>query len=102
MSVAGWRLIGFLGGAMAGVLAAIVLVILYYDVLAIGGHGGDGLSGAATFIVLAPALALLGGIGGAFWLGRRAKGGAGGMGWVLIALLLLLAVFVVFGPMLAL
>jgi hypothetical protein len=102
MPVAGWRLIGFLGGAMAGVLATILLLILYYDVLAIEGHGGDGLSGAATFMVLAPLLALLGGIGGALWLGRRAKGGAAGMGWIILALLLIFAVFVVLGPMLAL
>ena len=102
MSVAGWRLIGFLGGAMAGILATILLVILYYDVLRIEGHGGDGLSGAAAFIVVAPVLALAGAIAGAFWLGRRAKDGARHMGWIVLALILIFAIFVVLGPMLAL
>lgn len=94
----GRALIGFVLGALAGLLAALLFVFLWYDVLAIGDHGADGLSGAATGMMLAPALALAGGLAGAFWLGRSAGSRRGGLTIALLALLLIVVILLILGP----
>lgn len=95
----GLGLLGFLAGAMAGLLAALLAMILWYDVLGGGDHGGDGLSGMATFMALAPLLGLAGGIGGAFWLGRSAGTGGKSVTIALLVVLLIFAAFFTLGPM---
>jgi hypothetical protein len=75
MRTAGSALLGFLGGAAAGLVGAVLFLFLWFDVLGIGDHGGDGMSGMAAGLVLLPAMALAVGIGGAVWLGRKAAGG---------------------------
>ena len=96
MRVAGFGLLGFLVGAIAGLVAALLLVFLIYDVLGVGqGQGGDGLSGFASFMVFGPLGALAGGVGGAIWFARRA-GSGGSTTPMLIALVLMLGLFVLF------
>lgn len=94
MRVAGFALLGFLIGAMVGVLAALLLVILWYDLIAADSPGGDGLSGLATFMVAAPLLALAGGAIGAIRLGKSAGTGTKSSAPVVIAFALVLLVFV--------
>ncbi len=69
-----FALIGFVVGALAGIMAAFLAVLLWYDVLGIGDHG-DGLSGFASFMALSLIFGLGGGAIGAFLIGRRANGG---------------------------
>ena len=71
-----FTLIGFVAGALAGIMAAFLAVLLWYDVLGIGDHG-DGLSGFASFMALSLLLGLGGGVIGAVLIGRRANGGQG-------------------------
>lgn len=78
-------LTGLVVGACVGVGAALIFVILWYDVLGIGDHGGDGMSGFATFMGLGMLLALAGGVLGAIWMARRAGEGAGGRGVTAVA-----------------
>lgn len=73
-------LTGLVVGACLGVGLALIFVILWYDVLGIGDHGGDGMSGFATFMGLAVLLALAGGVLGAIWMARKAGNEAGGWG----------------------
>jgi len=84
MGRTGSAVLGLLGGAAAGFLLAVLVVILCYDVLGIASNGGDGLSGLSTFMVLAPLLMLAGGVAGAIRLGRRAPG-EGGKGYGIAA-----------------
>jgi hypothetical protein len=95
----GLGLLGFLAGAMVGLLAAVLALFLWYDVLRSGDHGGDGLEGAATFMLLAPPLALAGGVAGAFWLARSARAGSKGVTIALLIVLLIFAAFFTLGPM---
>lgn len=74
MRAAIFALIGFVAGALAGVMAAFLAVLLWYDLLGIGDHG-DGLSGFASFMALSLLFGLAGGVAGAILLGRRATGG---------------------------
>jgi hypothetical protein len=102
MRAAGFGLLGFLSGAMAGFLAALLLMILWYDVLAMGreGGGGDGMSGLNVFILVAPSLALIGGILGAIGFVRRARNGKSAPLAIVVFVLLLalfLATFTMFG-----
>jgi len=99
MRIAGFAFVGFLVGAIAGFLLALLFVTLWYDVLQIDNHGGDNLNGLATFMALAPILALAGGAGGAFWLGRRAHAGKSVTPFGIAILLLLLALFVLLGSL---
>lgn len=102
MRVAGFAFIGFLGGAVAGILLALLFVIIWYDVLGFGSSGGDHLAGVGTFLLLAAILGLAGGAGGAFWLGSRASAGKKVMPFGIVVLLLLLATFVLLGSLLGL
>ncbi|MGQ0660795.1 hypothetical protein [Sphingosinicella sp.] len=97
MRTAGFALLGFLGGALAGFALATLVVILWYDALGIGDHGGDGMSGMATFIVLAPALSLIGGIAGAVLLGRKAGEGTRSPAFAVAAALIVLLFVALFG-----
>lgn len=99
MRAAGYALLGFVAGAAAGFILALLSVVLWYDVLQLGPRGGDGLSGLASFLFFAPTLSLVGGCVGAAWLGRRA-GGQSATPIVVVLLLLLfvlLALFATFG-----
>lgn len=73
MRIAGFALLGFLGGAICGLICALLFVTLWYDVLEIGGRGVEGLNGVGTFFFLAIVLPLLGGIAGAVWMSLRAR-----------------------------
>jgi hypothetical protein len=100
MRVAGFALLGFLSGAIIGLSSAFLFVMLWYDVLGIGTHGADGLSGFATLIAAAAVLTPLGGVAGAIWMGssaRAAPPGPPSCAWVvalILAPLLLLACIV--------
>lgn len=98
MRTAGYALLGFLGGTAAGLVLAVLLAFLLYDVLGAGsGQGGDHMSGMAALLLLLPVMGLIGGIGGAAWLGRKARSGAAvpayGVAAVVIALVLGLLFF---------
>lgn len=102
MRIAGFALLGFVSGAIIGLICAFLFVTLWYDVLGIGSHGADGLSGFAAFIALALILPVLGGGVGAVWMGLRARTApAGGpsfalvVGLVLVPLLILFVAFLV-------
>lgn len=97
MRTTGFALLGFLGGAAAGFILATSFLILWYDVLGIGDHGGDGMSGMAAFIVLAPALSLAGGIAGAALLGRKAGEGTKSPAFAVGAALIVLLFVALFG-----
>ena len=99
MRTAIFTLIGFVAGALAGITAAFLAVLLWYDVLGIGDHG-DGLSGFASFMALSLFLGLGGGVIGAFLIGRRANGGRGGAALPIVigtVLILFLVLFVLRG-----
>ena len=98
MRVAGFGLLGFVAGAIAGVVLTILGLALWYDVLGIGDPGGDQLNGLAQFLVFAPLLALAGGLGGAIWLARRAQAGKG-VPIVVLILLLLVVAYLFLSPM---
>lgn len=95
----GFALVGLLIGAIAGLLVAFLSVFLWYDILQIGDHGADGLSGAATFMVLAPLLALAGGVIGAFRLGKPPGTRSRSVPIVILAVLLSVAALFMLGPM---
>lgn len=89
-------LLGLLGGAAAGFMIATVLVVGWYDVLGFGYHGGDGMSGLSTYLLVTPLLILVGAIAGAVWLGGKAAPGAESPGLALAAAMLALAVAYLF------
>jgi hypothetical protein len=89
MRVTGFALLGFITGAVAGAAAALLALILWYDVLGVGDHGGDGMSGLSAAIVLAPLFGLGGGVLGAIWFGRRASAGPMGPAYVVVPLILI-------------
>lgn len=88
-----FAILGLIGGALAGIAAAFLLVAIWYDVLGYGAHGGDGLSGLSSFMALAFLLGLGGGAGGAIWMALRV-GGGGRTGWIAPALIVGLLVVV--------
>lgn len=96
----GLGLLGFLLGAMAGLLATILLLFLWFDVLRVGDHGGDGLDGLASFQAFAPLGALAGGLAGTFWFVKKSGGGTRGIAITALIVLLILAAWIVLGPML--
>lgn len=73
-------LTGLIVGAIAGICLAMLFVFLWFDVLGIGDHGGDGMSGFAAFMALGMLLAFVGGVLGAIWMARMAGKEAGGWG----------------------
>ena len=79
-------LTGLVVGAVAGICLALVFVLLWFDVLGIGDHGGDGMSGFASFMALSMLLAIGGGVLGAIWLARKAGSEAGGWGLTMAAI----------------
>lgn len=91
MRVAGYALLGFLSGAIFGLIGAFVFVTLWYEVLGFGAHGGDGYGGLSTFLLLAVVLPLLFGVAGGVWMTRRARNAApGGPSCGLLVALILL------------
>lgn len=101
MRVAGFALLGFLSGAIVGLIAAILFVSLWYDVLEIGSRGVEGLGGAGAFLALAVVLSVLGGGAGAAWLALRARTAPAGppscalvVALILVPLLVLLCAMV--------
>ena len=82
-------LVGLAAGALSGIAAAFLLVLLWYDVLGISDHGGDGLSGLSSLMALGLLLASLGGVAGAIVMSRRAGGGAGGGSRLAVVMVLL-------------
>ena len=96
-------LVGLIAGAFAGIGAALLFVFLWYDVLGIGDHGGDGMSGFATFMALGALLGLVCGVLGAIWMVRMADGDAeasssgGGSKVVIVGVAIILLVFIFFG-----
>lgn len=99
MRFAGLALLGFLLGAMAGLLAAFLLLFLWYDLLGIGDPGGDHLNGLAALLAFGPLGALAGGLAGAFWFVRKSGGGTRGIAITAGIVLLILAAWIVLGPM---
>lgn len=99
MRVAGFGLLGFLAGSIAGLVLAVLGLTLWYDVLRIGNHGGDGLNGLASFMVLGPLLALAGGVAGAVWLARRARKGMAGVPIIVVIALAVVLAYVGLSPM---
>lgn len=73
MRIAGFALLGFLSGAIFGLIGAVLFTTLWYDVLGIGRPGPDGMAGVGTLVGLALVLPPAGGIIGAAWLGARAR-----------------------------
>ncbi len=72
-----FTLLGFVAGVLAGIVTAFLAVLLWFDVLGIGNHGADGLSGFAAFMALSLIFGLVGGVIGAVLVGRRANRGQG-------------------------
>lgn len=97
MRSVGFGMLGFLCGAVLGLIAAVLLLFLIYDVLGLASHGADGLSGFGSFMLLGPLLALGGGIAGAIWFARRAGSGGGAATPLIAALLLVAALFLFLG-----
>lgn len=89
MRVTGFALFGSLAGAIGGLIAELLALVLWYDVLEIGQRGGDGMSGLAAALVLAPLFGLVGGVLGAIWFGRRASAGPMGPKFVVVPLILM-------------
>jgi hypothetical protein len=89
MRVTGFALFGSLAGAVGGLAAALLALVLWYDVLGIGQRGGDGMSGLSAALVLAPLLGLGGGVLGAIWFGRRASAGPMGPTYIVVPLILM-------------
>lgn len=78
MRVAGFALLGLLSGAIIGLVSAFLFVLLWYDVLGLGSHGPDGLSGFSTLVAAAAILTPLGGLAGAALMGSRARSAPAG------------------------
>lgn len=104
MRIAGFALLGFLSGAICGLICALLLVTLWYDVLDIGSRGVEGLGGVGTLLVLAVVLPLLFGAAGAVWMGLRARTAPPGgpscalvVALVLVPLLILSCCFILVG-----
>ncbi len=89
MRAVGFALAGFMAGGMAGLLSAFLFVVLWFDVLGIGDHGADGLSGFAAFMALGIILTLVGGLAGAIWMVRRANVESQRSSTMLVVLMLL-------------
>lgn len=97
MRTLGFALLGFLSGALIGLIAAFVFVTLWYDVLGIGSHGADGYGGLGTFLLLAMVLPLVFGIVGAVLMARRAgTAPAGGPSCAMIVVLVLIPLLLLF------
>lgn len=73
MRIAAFALLGFLGGAICGLICALLFVTLWYDVFGIGSRGVEGLGGVGALLILAVVLPLLFGGAGAVWTGLRAR-----------------------------
>ena len=89
MRVTGFALFGSLAGAVGGLVAALMALVLWYDVLGIGHRGGDGMSGLSAALLLAPLFGLVGGVLGAIWFGRRASAGPMGPRYIVVPLILM-------------
>lgn len=89
MRVTGFALFGFLVCAVGGLLAALLALVLWYDVLGIGHRGGDGMSGLSAALVVAPLFGLVGGVLGAIWFGRRANAGPMKPRYIVVPLILM-------------
>ena len=101
MRVAGFALLGFLSGAIIGLISALLFVTLWYDVLGLGTHGPDGLGGVGAFVTLAILLPLIFGVGGAAWMGTRARTAPeGGPSCALIVTLILIPLLILFAAFL--
>lgn len=97
MRTAGYALLGFLAGAAAGLVLAVLFAVLVYDVLGVGsGQGGDHMSGLAALIVLLPLMALILGVSGAVWLGGKAANGKEVPAWAAATGVIVLIIGVLF------
>ncbi|WP_085810445.1 hypothetical protein [Sphingomonas sp. TZW2008] len=66
-------LLGFVGGAAAGLLAAMLLVYLWFDVFHLPAMNDDPKPGIAMLGYAVPIMAGLGAVGGATLMVRRAR-----------------------------
>lgn len=71
----GLALLGFAGGAVAGVIATFVVIWLWFDVLGVKGPGTGPKPGLDWLVTLGPVLMLGGGATTAWWTLRRDSAG---------------------------
>lgn len=71
----GLALLGFAGGAVAGVIATLTAIWLWFDVLGMTGPGRPPMPALDWLVVLGPLLTLGSGIALAWWTLRRDRAG---------------------------